>query len=106
MSETEQARQEILPSNAGRRKHECYFSNRSKQCKRLGGGGHLKVLLPHMQIVNTAVGGSSIRDYQKGMVYYNAALQAVVSARAAAHGTDGNIGMISSSTCKLSHPGN
>jgi len=48
-------------------------------------GGHLQVLLPHIQIVNTAVGGSSIRDWQKGMVYYNAALQAVVTARAAGH---------------------
>ncbi len=48
-------------------------------------GAHLQVLLPNMQIFNTAVGGSSIRDWQKGEVHYNAALQAVVAAKAAGH---------------------
>jgi hypothetical protein len=48
-------------------------------------GAHLRVKLPDMLIVNTAVGGSSIRDWQKGEEFYLAALQAVASAREDGH---------------------
>jgi len=39
-------------------------------------GGHLQVLLLQQQIVNVAVGGSHITEWQKGTLNYNTALQA------------------------------
>lgn len=40
-------------------------------------GAFLQTQFPEMQIVNSAVGGSKLEDWQKGMIHYNAALQTV-----------------------------